>query len=108
MARKAKTTNGGEVKEKKARKPRAPRDPNTPHKLRKVAGYNPETKIIMAKDEEGKPYGANNNPKREGSKAADHFSRYKSNVTIKSLVDAGVPPGDIAWNLAHGLIEIAA
>lgn len=41
------------------------------------------TILSMLKDDDGKPYGATNNPKREGSKAAARFAKYLDGKTLE-------------------------
>jgi hypothetical protein len=46
-------------------------------------------------DKEGKPYGADNNPKRPGSKTFDRFVNYKNGMTVAQAMEAGVQAGDL-------------
>lgn len=85
--------------EKKARKPRE----------RKSLGKFPmDAKISYGTDKEGKPYSKTNNPHREGSAVRTRWEGYRSGITIKGAIEAGVRPGDILWDLKHGYISIAA
>lgn len=47
-----------------------------------------------------------NNPKRAGSKAATYWPSYKDGATVAELVAAGVPRGDINYNLEKGYIQV--
>ena len=46
------------------------------------------------------------NPKRAGSKAAGYWAKYKTGMSIESVLAAGVPWADIRWNEAQGFIKV--
>lgn len=92
----------------KAEKAKKPAKEKAPPKERKILGMDPTTKIVMLTDKDGKAYGVNNNPKRPGTKASEWFSKHRNGMTLKALVDAGVPTGDIKWNIEHKFIAFAA
>jgi len=53
---------------------------------------------------------ATENPKREGSAAADRFSKYfdlTSESTVQDAIDLGLTMGDIKYDTIHGNIEVA-
>jgi len=70
----------------------------------KKSQYNPEHKISLLTDKEGKQYGASNNPKR--GKAAERFAKYKHGMTVKQALDAGVTSGDLNWDVGRKFISI--
>lgn len=73
-------------------------DPNAPPKAKKVYAavpYTAENKITFV---------TNPNPKRGASAA--RFANYKVGQTIAAACEAGLTKGDIAWDLARGLIKI--
>lgn len=96
-----------DVKEKPAKAVKEKAAPAAP-KEKKIAGYPATAKIEFGVDKEDKPFGPKNNPKREGSKSHASFALYKSGMTLQKAVDAGVSTGDIAWDLSHNFIKIAA
>lgn len=48
----------------------------------------------------------NHNPKRVGTQAHAHFSRYSDGMTVDELQKQGVPLGDIRWNMDKGHIYL--
>jgi hypothetical protein len=64
----------------------------------RAAKYSNESVITFGKDKDGKPYGPDNNPKRDGSAAHARFAKYKSGMTIQQALDAGITRGDINWD----------
>lgn len=68
--------------------------------------HNPEATITLLKNAEGVQYGPENNPKRPGSASADRFALYRSGMTVKAAVEAGVKSEDISWDQRKGFIEL--
>lgn len=79
-------------------------------------GVDLKAKVFMGEtdklDKDGKPtgekvkYGAKNNPKREGSKAAERFGHYRDGITVEKLLENGVKPRHITKDVAKGYIRI--
>lgn len=94
------TTTAATAAEKKKGAPRGPR------------GIPMDAKIklgVQTIKEEGKPdktvpYGAKNNPKREGTKAATRFETYKNGMTVEAALKAGHKPRHILKDKAKGYI----
>lgn len=77
-------------------------------KPKTVGGYALTAKITLAKNAEGKAYnGADNNPKRKGSKSFDKFAKYKDGMTVEQAVAAGLTGADLSWDTSHKFITIA-
>lgn len=73
----------------------------------KYGPFELSQKISLQKDKEGKAYGKDNNPKRDGSKAAEVFSLYKDGMTVQEAKDAGIPSADIKFNNDKGYLKVA-
>ncbi len=86
----AKPKNGGEQKEKKPR----------------VSKWDPNAKITMGVDKEGRKYGRDNNPKRGAS--AERFSKYRDGMTVADALKAGLETGDLNWDTTRKFISIAS
>lgn len=94
-------TNSGEGQtadagEKTKRAP-IPRDPK----------YANASIIKMGADKDGKPYGADNNPKKAGSASADRFAKYVDGMTCEQAREAGITNGDLDNDVKKGLITIS-
>lgn len=72
----------------------------------KAPKYAPTAKITMGKDKEGKAYGADNNPKRAGSKSAERFASYTNGMTVEAALAAGVTTADLDYDTNKGFISI--
>lgn len=46
------------------------------------------------------------NPKRKGSASHTRFENYEDEMTVEGALKAGLTAGDLAWDVAHGHIEI--
>jgi hypothetical protein len=64
--------------------------------------------ILFGADKEGKDYGPKHNPKRDGSKSAERFGKYKANMSIEAALKAGLTTGDIHNDVAKGFITLEA
>lgn len=72
----------------------------------KTAKYADADTIHMLSDKDGKAYGKDNNPKREGSASAQRFALYKDGMSVKQFVDKGGKLADISWDVSKGFIKI--
>lgn len=80
-------------------------------------GIDLKAKIHMGEtdklDKDGKPtgekvkYGAKNNPKRDGSKAAERFANYRDGMTVEKALES-MKPRHITKDVAKGYITIEA
>lgn len=87
----AATTEG----EKKAHRP-IPKDPKFS-----------ETSIIkMLADKDGRPYGAENNPKKAGTATHGRFAKYADGMTVKAALEAGLTRGDLSYDKDKKFIDI--
>lgn len=78
-------------------------------KTPRAPAFPPEHKITFLKDKDGKPYDAGeNNPKRAGSASHARFALYKSGMTVKDALEAGVTSADLKWDTSKNFIKIAA
>jgi len=72
----------------------------------------PETGVItFGKDNENKTYGPQSDgtfysPKRAGSAAGNRFLKYKSGMTVKEAMEAGIVRADLNWDTKQGFINI--
>lgn len=99
-----KMTAEDKVKEPKAAKePKAPKERAEPTTM---GGYKLEDKITLLADKEGKPYGADNNPKKAGSQTHARFAKYVTGQTVKEAYEAGVAAGDFAYDVSKNFISI--
>ena len=98
-------------KEAKTKAPKTPKEPVAPKDIQ----GNPLTTVLdFGTDNEGKKYGADNNPKKAASKSAARFGYYKSGGTMQDYIDAGVAAGekagamraDIGYDLTKGFIVV--
>lgn len=89
-------------KETVAKEPKAPAGPRAPK------GCALTDIITFGKDKAGKEYGPENNPKRPSSQSHARFALYKSGMTVKDALGAGVSTADIAWDVSHNLIVVTA
>jgi len=46
------------------------------------------------------------NPKRKGSASHGRFENYEDEMTVEEAQKAGVTPGDLLWDTAHGFVEV--
>lgn len=78
-------------------------------KAKTVGGFAMTAKITFGKKEDGKTSydGAENNPKRKGSKSFDKFAKYKDGMTVEDAVKAGITGADLSWDSRHGFIKVA-
>lgn len=88
--------------------PKAEAKPKAPPKPPK---FNPDAKITLLTDKEGKKYGVDNNPKRANSKSAVWFANYKDGMTVRQLAEAyqktgGSMNANLAWDIEHGFISV--
>ncbi len=76
------------------------------NKTPKPSKYANDTKISMGADKEGKKFGKDNNPKRQGSKSADRFAKYTDGMTVESALKAGLTVADFDNDIKKGFISI--
>ncbi len=85
----------------------APVEEQTPQAEAQVA-TEPQTKssekVSVVKEHRIKLL-ANDNPKREGTKAHARFELYRDGMTVAEFLQAGGSPTDIRWDVKHGYIE---
>lgn len=62
--------------------------------------------ITLLADKDGKKYGPENNPKKQGSASADRFAKYVDGQTVAEAKAAGVVNGDFANDTDRGYISI--
>lgn len=68
---------------------------------------DPTSKIKLGIDKDGKAFHAtNNNPKREGTKAAERFALYKNGMTVAQAMEVGVKPRHLTKDVAKGFVTI--
>lgn len=76
---------------------------------RQIQGFSRNARIYFGEyeTEDGglTKYGPKNNPRREGSKVGDQFSKFKDGMTIQKALDSGLTSGDIRRNLKKGFIR---
>lgn len=95
------------LRQQKETRVMAKKDENTEPKAETWAGHALTAKIRMGKDKDGKPFGVENNPKREGSKSHARFALYTDGMTIQSLRDAeGSMAADVAYDKNKGYITV--
>lgn len=63
--------------------------------------------ISLGTDKDGKSYGADNNPKRAGSKSHDRFAAYKDGMTVAEAKAAGITASDLAYDAKNEFISIS-
>lgn len=73
----------------------------------RAAKFSGDSVIHLGKDQNDKPYGEDNNPKRAGSAAHTRFSYYKDGMTIDQAIEAGVTRADINWDVKQGFITVS-
>ena len=83
---------------------KAPKEPKAPKDT--LGGFKLDAKITLLCDEEGKPYGAENNPKRVGSKSAERFAFYTNDMTVEEASKAGVQAADFQYDVNKKYIRI--
>jgi len=86
----------GAAKPKDA-KPAAEKKPAAP---KTIAGHPMNATIKMGVNKDSKPYGPDNNPKRQGSAAAVRFALYKDGMTLEEALKAGLRSDDIGFDVA--------
>ncbi len=70
--------------------------------------FSDESVISFGKDAEGNAYGADNNPKKVGSKAAASFANYVAGETVKDLLArGGTTRNDVNYDVEKGYITLA-
>ena len=69
--------------------------------------FKPEMIITMLADKDGKPFSAENNPKRAGSQSAERFALYVNGMSVDQAVAAGLTRGDLANDVDKKFISIA-
>lgn len=73
----------------------------------RAAKFAGDSVIHLGKDQNDKPYGEDNNPKRAGSAAHDRFKLYRDGMTVDQAIDAGVTRADINWDAKQGFITVS-
>lgn len=68
--------------------------------------YKPEAKITLLADKDGNPYGKDNNPKRQGSKAGERFALYVNGMTVDQAIAAGLTRADLDFDVQKKFIDI--
>jgi len=68
--------------------------------------YKNESIITLLADKDGNPYGAENNPKRAGSKSAERFALYTNGMTVEQAIAAGLTRGDLEFDVQKNFIAI--
>jgi len=69
-------------------------------------GTATDATIHMLFDKSGKQYGADNNPKKVGSKGHERFAQYVDGMTVEAALKAGVWAADVSWDVSKGFIEL--
>lgn len=75
-------------------------------KTPKPPKYADDAKITLLSDKDGKKYGKDHNPKREGSKSHGRFATYKDGLTVKQFLDAGGTTGDLDYDIKKAYIKV--
>lgn len=95
------TTSGGDVGENAEKKTRAPRASTK---------YGDNDVIHMGSDKDGNLYGADNNPKRAGSAAAERFGKLRDGMTAgefaEAVGDKNAAYADLVWGESHGQLTV--
>lgn len=66
-----------------------------------------ETSVIkLLADKDGKPYGAENNPKKAGTATHGRFAKYVDGMTVKAALEAGLTRGDLSYDKDKKFIDI--
>jgi len=81
-------------KEPKAEAEKKPAAPKT------IGGHPMNATIKMGVNKDSKPYGPDNNPKRQGSAAAIRFANYRDGQTLEEAMKAGLRSDDIGFDSA--------
>lgn len=68
--------------------------------------YKPSSIITLLADKDGNPFGPENNPKREGSKAGDRFKLYRNGMTVEAAIAAGLTRADIDFDVQKKFIAV--
>jgi hypothetical protein len=97
----------GTAPTQKTRKATA-RDARDPGQAGRPSKWPDEAKITLLKNEEGRTYGGDLNPKRAGSLAADRFTHYRTGMTVAEYrkVAGSNALADLAWDTEHKFISV--
>lgn len=79
--------------------------PVPPKRQKKFAG---DMAITLLTNEEGVPYGPENNPKRPGTKTHAAFARYRNGMTVDQAIADGIDYATIVYDHDKGFISIKA
>lgn len=82
---------------KAPKEPKPPKEPKAPRTSALKKAY-PDNGVITLLVE--------GNPKRAGTASFDRFAQYKTGMTIKQAVDAGVIYNDFSWDVGHNFIRV--
>ena len=99
-------TTGEATEAKKTKKTKVDGGEKKPTRVPRI----PDTSVIsFGKDKDGKNYGPDNNPKRPGSQSAARFALYKSGMTVKDALAAGLTRRDLESDSSdkQGYIKIS-
>lgn len=88
----------------KARKTPRPRTSGATGEMR--SRLEKDAIIHMGQDEQGNPFSAKNNPKREGSASYDRFAKYKEGISVQKALEAGITPADLRHDEKKGFITL--
>jgi len=69
--------------------------------------YKPDATITLLADKDGKPYGKDNNPKRQGSKSGERFALYTNGMTVDQAIAAGITRPDLDFDVQKKFISIS-
>ena len=67
---------------------------------------HPESVIHMGKDESGKKYGPDHNPRRPGTDCGTRFVSYKDGMTVSEARAAGLTAADVRSDSDEGYIVV--
>lgn len=77
--------------------------PAPPKREKKYAG---DSVITLLTNDEGVPYGKENNPKRPGTKTHAAFAKYRNGMTVDQAVADGIDYGTIVYDVDKGFISV--
>jgi hypothetical protein len=83
---------------------KAPRG-GLPPAVRGPKGVPLDAVIRFGADKAGVSYGADNNPKKVGSKTYGRFAMYADGITIQQCLDAGITTADLNYDREHGFVS---
>lgn len=81
-------------------------EPKKPRPIPKDPKYSETSVIKMLADKDGKPYGADNNPKKVGTATHGRFALYADGLTVKEALEKGLTRSDLSYDAEKKFIEI--